>query len=176
MNMTTIQKLMALSILTLSINATATDLNNNPTWDKLVKQYHQTKLEQFSAEQNIEAFESYLSLHPNIALIQLYTASSYCFVARDAWMPWTKLNAANTCIDKMEFALINAQKQYSNESNELLNSYLTFGLTNASLPDHFQQQDISVDILEQAKNHPRFSYLPEQLQQQVINTIIEKRQ
>lgn len=173
MKMTTAQKLIALCVMTLTFNVTANDLHNDPTWDKLIKQYHQTKLENFSAEENLEALQSYLSLQPNIALVQLYTASSYCFIARDAWMPWTKLSAANTCIDKMEVGLINAQKQYANNSSELLNSYLTFGLTSASLPERFQQQDNSIDILEQAQKHPRFSYLPKDLQQQVINTLSE---
>lgn len=143
------------------------------TWKALMSQYQQTKLEQFDADDNLHAFAAYLAAHPDDALAQLYTASSYCFVGRDAWMPWNKMNAVNKCIDKMETAFINTQKQYPAQSSQRLNSYLTFGLTNMGLPTAFGQHELAVESLKQARTHPAFEYLPNDLKEKVISSIKE---
>ncbi len=155
----------------LILNTASFAKENNQLWDTLINQYHQTKLQQFDAQDNLSAFADYLALHPENALAQLYTASSYCFVGRDAWMPWNKMSAVNICIDKMEVAFLNAQQQYPANSAERLRSYLTFGLTGVALPDLFQQKEASLDSLGKAKNHPSFSRLSGPLQQQVLNTL-----
>lgn len=143
------------------------------TWKILMSQYQQTKLEQFDADDNLQAFTAYLAAHAEDALTQLYTASSYCFVGRDAWMPWNKMNAVNKCIDKMEIAFINSQKQYPAQSRQRLNSYLTFGLTNIGLPSPFGQHEIAVESLKQARTHPSFKHLPNELKEKVISILKE---
>lgn len=158
-------------ILSLSLTTATQAKENSQEWETLLNQYHQTTDEKFDAQDNLDAFTNYLALYPQDALAQLYTASSYCFVGRDAWMPWNKMSAVNTCIDKMEEAFLNAQQQYPAESQERLTSYLTFGLTSAALPDFFQQKESGFASLSKAKAHPNFNYLAENLQQQVLTIL-----
>lgn len=142
-------------------------------WKKLMNQYHQTKLKQFDADENLQAFESYLKTKPDDALAQLYTASSYCFVGRDAWMPWTKIGSVNKCIDEMEIAFVNSQAQYPADSSHRLNSYLTLGLTSIALPSSFGQHELAISSLTQATMHPEFELLPSDLKANVLNSIKE---
>lgn len=158
-------------LLLLSINTASYAKGEGPVWTQLVKQYNQTALENFDAQDNLDAFKNYLTLYPEDALAQLYTGSSYCFIARDALMPWNKMAAVKSCIDKMEVALINAQQQYPENSPERLNSYLTFGLTNSGLPAFFQKKESALDTLSKAKAHPNFNYLPDDLQQKILNLL-----
>ena len=154
--------------LALLINPTVYAANEAQDWKTLMAQYTQTKNNQFDAQDNLQAFEKYLRDHPDNALAEIYTASSHCLVARDAWMPWSKLNAVNVCIDQMEVAVAHAEIQYSQYSPERLSSYLSAGLTTAALPDRFQQMQSAVEILTKAKQHPAFSHLPNNLQQDVL--------
>lgn len=158
-------------LLLLSINTASYAKDEGPVWAQLVKQYHQTALDKFDAQDNLDAFKDYLTLYPDDALTQLYTGSSYCFIARNALIPWDKMVAAKTCIDKMEVALINAQQQYPENSSERLNSYITFGLTSSGLPAFFQQKEIALDTLSKAKAHPHFNYLPDDLQQKILDLL-----
>lgn len=145
-------------------------------WQALSQQYRQTQLEQFNADDNLHAFQDYLNNHPDNALAQLYVGSSYCFVGRDAWMPWNQVSAVNSCIDKMEVAYQNIQVQYKNNSTERLNADLTLGLTSAALPDFFKQQQVTIDTLKHALQHPDFNHLPERLQQQAVETLAQYQQ
>ncbi|WP_019612730.1 hypothetical protein [Psychromonas ossibalaenae] len=175
MNTTTLKILLASMTFSLLISVPASAASSQQTWSTLMEQYTQTQNEQFNAQDNVDSFETYLAEHPDNALAELYTASSYCFIGRDAWMPWNKLDAANTCIDKMETALTHIEQQYPDNSEQRLRSYLTFGLTGAALPDRFQMYQVSQDILNKAKNHPAFSRLPEKLQLQVFNILSGKQ-
>jgi hypothetical protein len=145
-------------------------------WQTLNKQFRQTQLEQFNADKNLQAFQNYLNLHPDNALAQLYLGSSYCLVGRDAWMPWNKINSVNSCIDKMELAYLNVQTQYNATSAERLNADLTFGLTTATLPDFFKQQQTTIDTLNHAVKHPDFDHLPEYLRTQTNETLSNYQQ
>ncbi|WP_028865752.1 hypothetical protein [Psychromonas aquimarina] len=174
MKTTMLKTLLSAVTLSLLISTASSAASGQQTWSALMEQYTQTQNEQFNAQDNVDSFEAYLAEHPDHALAELYTASSYCFIGRDAWMPWNKLDAANICIDRMEAALTNVQQQYPVNSEERLRSYLTFGLTSAALPDRFQMRQASRDTLSKAKNHPAFNHLPENLQLQVFTVLADK--
>ncbi|PKG40001.1 hypothetical protein [Psychromonas sp. Urea-02u-13] len=142
-------------------------------WQTLNQQFRQTQLEQFNADKNLQAFESYLNAHPNNTLAQLYVGSSHCLVGRDAWMPWNQVNSVNRCIDKMELAYQAIQNKFDVSSAERLNADLTFGLTTAELPGFFKQQQATIDTLSHAVQHPAFNHLPEYLQTQTNDILAD---
>ena len=150
--------------------------NTDLDWQTLNNQFRQTQLEQFDANKNLQTFQHYLNNHPNDTLAQLYVGSSFCLVGRDAWMPWNKIGAVNTCIDKMEVAYRAIQNQHQATSPERLNADLTFGLTTATLPDFFKQQQTTIDTLNHAVKHPAFNHLPEQLQTDTLQTLAKFQQ
>lgn len=122
----------------------------------------------------LKSMEAWEQSYPNETLIKIYIGATKCLMARDAWMPWSKLKYVNQGMDDMDAALERLESEVAQNlatEQDLFRAYIERGMVYARLPDRFKRKDMALEDLTLAMQMPQWDNTPESSRQNISNTL-----
>lgn len=141
-----------------------------PDYQQQVEVYRQAIDGKQDTRDALEQLESWQSANPDEPLVKVYMGGAQCLVARDAWMPWTKLKFVNRGMDTMDAAIIEleaAVEKAQASERDLFMAYVERGMVYANLPSMFKRSDMALEDLTVARDMPQWQSLPSGFQQKI---------
>jgi hypothetical protein len=139
-----------------------------------VRLYMDAVEERKAASDVLESMQAWEQSYPNETLIKMYIGATKCLMARDAWMPWTKLKYVSQGMDTMDAALERLESEVAQSlatEGDLFRAYVERGMVYARLPDRFKRKDMAMEDLTLAMTMPQWGKTPQEARQNIADTL-----